>query len=92
MSSGYTSWKTWALGVGMLASSDTGDGGCSGRVAAIARAKAKKERDAYAADLAHEGYTVRKFSNAGQLITRGGIGSGHPEISNVVTVYKVSYS
>lgn len=49
--SGYTSWKAWAVGIGPLASSDTGDGGSQGRASAIARAKAKIDaRPGMAAD------------------------------------------
>jgi hypothetical protein len=34
---------------------------------------------------------VHRHTLKNQLITRGGIGSGHPEISEFVTVYEVRY-
>lgn len=34
-----------------------------------------------------EGKQVRKFSEPNQLISMGGIGSGHPHIEEVVTCY-----
>lgn len=52
-----------------------------------ARAKALAERNAEAARLAKAGYTVRKYTVPSQRITLGGIGSGHPEVDFVVTVY-----
>jgi len=52
-----------------------------------ATAKARKARDTEARELKAEGYTVRKWSEPNQLITRGGIGSGHPQIEEVVTVF-----
>ena len=52
-----------------------------------ARTDARRARDARARELKAEGRTVKKTSEPNQLITRGGIGSGHPEISHVVTVY-----
>jgi hypothetical protein len=55
--------------------------------AKAATAAAKRDRDAEAKRLQAQGYTVRKWSNARQLVRRGGIGSGHPEIDEVVTVF-----
>jgi len=52
-----------------------------------ARAKALAERNAEAARLKKAGYVVRKYSEPSQRITRGGIGSGHPEVDFVVTIY-----
>lgn len=48
-------------------------------------ALAARNAAAKAAQLA--GKTVHKFSLGSQLITRGGIGSGRPEVSVVVTCY-----
>lgn len=53
---------------------------------------ARKERDALAKELKAEGRTVRKFSMGKQRITRGGIGSGHPEVDFIVPVFGVNYS
>lgn len=52
-----------------------------------ATAAAKRDRDATAKQLQAQGHTVRKWSNARQLVRRGGIGTGHPEIDEVVTVF-----
>jgi hypothetical protein len=54
---------------------------------------AKLERDEFARSLKSlPGVAnVKKRTLKNQLITRGGIGSGHPEISLLVTVYEVSY-
>ena len=45
------------------------------------------DRDKRAADLKKKGYKVQKGTSRGQLVRRGGIGSGHPEIDEIVTVY-----
>ena len=44
-------------------------------------------RNREAKRLSSMGYTVRKFSLRHQQITRGGIGTNHPEICVVVPVY-----
>lgn len=44
-------------------------------------------RNAKAKELRKVGKRVVLFTLADQLITRGGIGSGHPQIENVVSVY-----
>ena len=44
-------------------------------------------RNAEARRLKKMGKRVQTFSSANQLISRGGIGSGHPHIEEVVTVY-----
>jgi hypothetical protein len=44
-------------------------------------------RDARAKALRSEGRQVRCFTLAGQQITRGGIGTPHPEVDFVVPVY-----
>jgi len=44
-------------------------------------------RNAEAKRLRAAGLSVSVWTNRGQLITRGGIGSGHPQIENIVTVY-----
>jgi hypothetical protein len=51
---------------------------------------ARKARDEYAKALKATGRTVTKSSTPGQLITRGGIGSGRSQIEMFVTVYAVS--
>lgn len=51
-----------------------------------AHAKAKKERDAKAAELKRQGKTVKKWSSKG-LMTRGGAGTGKPQIENWATTY-----
>ena len=52
---------------------------------------ARRDRDAEAKRLEARGYRVRKSSSPNQLITRGGIGSGHPQIEEIVTVYRLDY-
>jgi hypothetical protein len=56
-----------------------------------AHKSALKARNTEAKRLRAQGKTVYCGSRSGQLITRGGIGSGHPEISMVVTVYYLNY-
>lgn len=48
---------------------------------------ARKDRDAQAKAAKADRKTVTKFSRSGQLISRGGIGSGRPHIEMFVTVY-----
>ena len=52
---------------------------------------ARQDRDNLGKKLKQKGYNVTRFTIRHQLITRGGIGSGHPEVSLVVTVYGVNY-
>ncbi len=52
---------------------------------------ALRDRNQCAKSLRENGYSPVLFSLRDQLITRGGIGSGHPEISLVVTVYGLNY-
>ena len=54
---------------------------------AAAHKQARKARDARVRELRAQGRTVRCFSMSGQLVTRGGIGSGHPQIEQIVSVY-----
>ena len=54
---------------------------------AEAHKMALRERNAAARTLRKEGRRVRSFSNPGQRISRGGIGSGHPHIELIVNVY-----
>lgn len=56
---------------------------------AAAHKAAMQARNARAKALKAEGRRVVSSAMAGQLITRGGIGSGFPEISLVCTVYMV---
>ena len=58
--------------------------------AEAARIKALRTRNAKAKELKTAGKNTRKFTLKDQLITRGGIGSGHPEISMVVNCYGVN--
>ena len=46
--------------------------------------KARKER---MYELRKQGYIVRKRTMAGQRVTVGGIGTGRPQITQVVTIY-----
>ena len=55
-----------------------------------AHKQALKARNDIAKELKAGGKKVKKFSTRNQLITRGGIGSGHPEISMVVNCYGVN--
>jgi hypothetical protein len=48
---------------------------------------ALKARNEAAKKYAELGYEVRKFILSNQLRTMGGIGSNHPEISVIVSVY-----
>jgi hypothetical protein len=57
-----------------------------------AHSEALKARNAEAKKLRASGYHVRTWTLKDQLITRGGIGSGKPEISMVVNCYAVNYS
>lgn len=50
------------------------------KAAMTARAKRAKELEA-------RGYTVKNFTLGNQLITRGGMGTKYPEISQVVSVF-----
>ncbi|OHD18662.1 MAG: hypothetical protein A2Y38_19515 [Spirochaetes bacterium GWB1_59_5] len=52
-----------------------------------AQSAALKARNAEAKALRAQGYTVRVFSLPDQRITRGGIGSGHPEVDFIATGY-----
>lgn len=51
---------------------------------------AKEARDKAAKDLKQEGCRVRIGSSSNQLVKVGGIGTGHPEIEHIVTVYKLT--
>lgn len=55
-----------------------------------ASSAALKARNAEAKRLEKEGKRVRKWSLPNQLISRGGIGSHHPHIQEIVTVYGLS--
>jgi len=48
---------------------------------------AKKARDDRARQLRKQGRSVRRWTQKNNLMTRGGIGTGRPEISLVVPVY-----
>jgi hypothetical protein len=64
----------------------TSDGWYSWDKAAAVKA-ARKARDEAARRLKAEGRDVHKWSLPGQRITRGGIGSGNPEVDFHATVY-----
>ena len=55
--------------------------------ASLARKEAMKKRNEYAKELKSQGYKVVKSSLRDQLITRGGIGSGNPQVEFVVNCY-----
>jgi hypothetical protein len=48
---------------------------------------ALQARNAVAKAAEREGKRVHKWTSGGALMTRGGIGSGHPQIEVVVSVY-----
>jgi hypothetical protein len=56
-----------------------------------ARKAAMAARRKMAKELKAEGYTPRSFTLSNQRITRGGIGSGHPEITQIVSVYGLNW-
>jgi hypothetical protein len=56
-----------------------------------ATAAARKARDARFNELKRLGQSPRKFSLGMQRITRGGIGSGHPEVDFVLPCYGLNY-
>lgn len=58
------------------------------REAAVKAAKAA--RAARVRELKAQGFEVRMFSMAHQLVRRGGIGSGHPDVEFFVTCYFVN--
>jgi hypothetical protein len=60
------------------------------RTAAVTAAR--QARDAEAKRLKALGHRVVKWSLPGQRITRGGIGSGHPQIEHVVTSYMLDWT
>jgi len=52
-----------------------------------AHKEAQAERNREAAAVVKEGRKVKKWSNRGCLMSKGGIGSGKPHIELVCTVY-----
>ena len=52
-----------------------------------ANSAAKSARDDYAAEHRKTGRIVKKSTNRNQLITLGGIGTNHPQIEVLVTVF-----
>lgn len=52
-----------------------------------AHKQARAARDAKAKELKAEGKVVTKWTNGGQIVRNGGIGSGHPEIDCCCNVY-----
>lgn len=52
-----------------------------------AHKEAMKARNAEARRLRKEGYSVHCFSLPGQLVRKGGIGSGKPDVEAVVNCY-----
>lgn len=50
---------------------------------------ALQDRNARARELKRAGWTVRKSTLSSQLIRRGGIGSGKPDIEMVASVYMI---
>ena len=51
------------------------------------RKAAMTARSKRAKELKAQGWTVKSFTLSDQRITRGGIGSEHPEITQIVSVY-----
>ena len=56
-----------------------------------ARKQAMAARSAFCKELKRDGIPFRIFSESSQLVRRGGIGSGHPEIDLVCSMYGVNY-
>ena len=52
--------------------------------------EARRARDAKATILRKAGHQVRKFSLRNQVISRGGVGSGHSHVTFVVTVFGIN--
>lgn len=52
-----------------------------------AHRQARQARDSAARTMQGSGLVLRKGSSPGQLVTRGGIGTPHPEVTLPVTVY-----
>ena len=57
----------------------------------VAHRSALQDRNKYVMTLHRKGKNPVSFSLQNQLITRGGIGSGHSEINLVVTCYGINY-
>ena len=57
-----------------------------------ARVAARKARDEEAKRLRKSGWNVKVYAIQNQLISKGGIGSGHPHIEAVVSVYMIDAS
>jgi len=55
-----------------------------------AKKKAMAARTKKAKELKAKGYNVRKFTLSNQRLTMGGIGTGHPEITIVCSVYMLN--
>lgn len=55
-----------------------------------AHSVALKERNKKAKELKAKGYSVVKFVLPEQMLTKGGIGSGYPEINVIVNVYGIN--
>jgi hypothetical protein len=53
----------------------------------LAHQAARAGRDKAMRAFKAKGHQVKAYSSPGSLISRGGIGSGHPHIEHVVTVY-----
>lgn len=56
-----------------------------------AHSAALKARNARKKELAKRGVQAKGWSSSGQLMSRGGIGSGHPHIEEICTVYHLDY-
>jgi len=54
-----------------------------------AETAARAARDKRAAELKREGFTVKKRTRRRNLLSMGGIGSGHPHIQLFVPIYYV---
>lgn len=56
---------------------------------ATGKKEAMKARNDYARELKKQGYTVKKWTLKDQLVRRGGIGSGHPDVEFWTNSYYV---
>jgi len=56
-----------------------------------AHRKALAARNARYRELKEQGFQVRRFTIRNQLMTKGGIGTNHPQISLIVNVYYVEW-
>jgi hypothetical protein len=56
-----------------------------------AHEEAKAARDAHYNEMKKKGRKVKRSQMRNQLITRGGIGSEHPQVEFLVTIYRLIF-